>query len=224
MKTETRIEKDTILNGNCFDLFHAMDDNSVDYVFTSPPYNRKRNDKYALYNDTLTDYYGFLLNAIEQSRRVARKAVIFNLQINYYNSADVYKIIGTYHPLIRNMFIWEKSNPLPASGFNITNAYEIFLVIGDKPLKSNKTYTKNVIHTSVNSKMPKNHRAVMHPDVATFFIENFTKAEETILDPFMGIGTTADTCRRLNRHYIGFELVKEYCDMANERLRGINND
>ena len=68
-----------------------------------PPYNRKRNDKYALYNDTLTDYYGFLLSAIEESRRVARKQVIFNLQINYYNSADIYKILGVYHEKIRNV-------------------------------------------------------------------------------------------------------------------------
>ena len=207
---------DTIHNVNCFDFFTTMEDKSVDYVFTSPPYNRKRNDKYALYDDTLSDYYGFLLNAIEESRRVAKKSVIINLQINYYNSADVYKIMGTYHPLIRNMFIWEKTNPLPANGFNITNAYEIFLVIADKPLKSNRTYTKNVIHTSVYSKMPKNHRAVMHPDVARFFIENFTKENELIFDPFMGIGTTAKICKELNRHYIGCELVKEYCDMANE--------
>jgi DNA modification methylase len=208
---------DTTYNVNCFDFFSTMEDKSVDYVFTSPPYNRKRNDKYALYDDTLSDYYGFLLNAIESSRRVARKAVIINLQINYYNSADVYKIMGTYNPLIRNMFIWEKTNPLPANGFNITNAYEIFLVIADKPLKSNRTYTKNVIHTSVYSKMPKNHRAVMHPDVARFFIENFTKQNELIFDPFMGIGTTAKICKKLNRHYIGCELVKEYCDVANEQ-------
>lgn len=206
---------DTTYNVNCFDFFSTMEDKSVDYVFTSPSYNRKRNDKYALYNDTLSDYYGFLLNAIEASRRVARKAVIINLQVNYYNSADVYKIMGTYHQLIRNMFIWEKTNPLPSSGFSITNAYEIFLVIADKPLKSNRTYTKNVIHTPVYGKMPKNHHAVMHPDVAKFFIENFTKENELIFDPFMGIGTTAKVCKELDRHYIGCELVKEYCDMAN---------
>lgn len=215
------MELDLIHNINCFDFFETLDDKCVDYVFTSPPYNRKRNDKYKLYNDTLADYYGFLLNAIEQSRRVAKKAVIINLQINYYNSADVYKIIGTYHPFIRNMFIWEKTNPLPANGFNITNAYEIFLVIGDKPLKSNKTYTKNVIHSSVYSKMPKNHRAVMHPDIARFFIESFTQEGDIVFDPFMGVGTTAKICKELNRHFIGCELIKEYCDMAIKQIQEV---
>ena len=111
-----------IYQGNCFDLFKNMEDNEVEYVFTSPPYNRKRNDKYVFYDDTLTDYYGFLLNLVEQCRRVARKFVFINLQTNYYNMADVYALIGTYREKIKQIIIWQKSNPMPASGFNITNA------------------------------------------------------------------------------------------------------
>jgi site-specific DNA-methyltransferase (adenine-specific) len=213
---ENEMILDKTLQGNCFDLFPNLSDKSVDFVFTSPPYNRKRNDKYTFYNDTLCDYYDFLKQAIEQSLRVAKKSVIFNLQINYYNSADIYKLMGYFSEQIRHTFIWEKTNPLPASGNNITNAYEIFLVMGEKTLKSNSTYTKNVIHTSVNNRMPSYHKAVMHPDVAQFFIEHFTNEGDIILDPFMGTGTTGRICKELNRHYIGFELVREYCEKANE--------
>jgi DNA modification methylase len=39
-----------------------------------------------------------------------------------------------------------------------------------------------------------------------------------ILDPFMGSGTTAIAAINENRNYIGFELSKEYCDLANERV------
>lgn len=208
--------KNKILLGNCFDLFGQMQENQVDYVFTSPPYNRKRNDKYTFYNDQLTDYYGFLLNLIEESRRVAKKYVFLNIQTNYYNSADVYALIGTYRNQIRQIIIWEKSNPMPASGHNITNSYEFFIVLGDKPLKANFTYTKNIITTSVNSKMPKEHKAVMHPDVADWFIKTFTQEGETVLDPCVGIGTTALACIKNNRHYIGFEIVKEYFNIANQ--------
>lgn len=212
------LEHNKIYNGNCFDLFPQMEDNEVDYVFTSPPYNRKRNDKYTFYNDQLTDYYGFLLNLIEESRRVAKKYVFLNIQTNYYNASDVYALIGTYRDKIRQIIVWEKSNPMPASGKNITNSYEFFIVLGEEALKSNFTYTKNIITTSVNSKMPKEHKAVMHPDVADWFIKTFTKEGETILDPCMGIGTTAFACISNNRNYIGFEISKEYCDIANERM------
>lgn len=218
-KRKKMLEINNIYQGNCFDYFSDMDDDSVDYVFTSPPYNRKRNDKYAFYNDQLVDYYGFLLNLIEQSRRVSRKYVFLNIQTNYYNASDVYRIIGTYAEKIRQIIVWEKSNPMPASGYNITNSYEMFIVIGDSPLKSNFTYTKNVITTSVNSKMPKQHKAVMHYDVADWFIRMFTKESETILDPCMGVGTTALACKNNNRNYLGFEIIQEYCDLANENLR-----
>lgn len=207
-----------IYNGNCFDLFRQMPVNSVDYVFTSPPYNRKRNDKYTFYNDQLTDYFGFLFNLVNECKAVARKWVFLNIQTNYYNSADVYKLIGTLNKDIRQIIVWEKSNPMPASGNNITNSYEFFIVIGDTPLKSNFTYTKNIITTSVNSKMPKEHKAVMHPDIADWFIKMFTKEGETVLDPCMGIGTTAIACIKNNRNFIGFELQKEYCEIANNNI------
>jgi DNA modification methylase len=39
-----------------------------------------------------------------------------------------------------------------------------------------------------------------------------------VLDPFMGSGTTAVVCRRLGRHYLGFELIPEYVELARRRL------
>lgn len=213
------MELNKIYNGNCFDLFEQLEDKSVDVVFTSPPYNRKRNDKYTFYNDTLVDYFSFLLYFIEESRRVAKDKVIVNIQTNYYNQSEVYHIIGNYADMIKQIIIWGKTNPMPASGHNITNSYEMFIVIGDKPLKSNTTYTKNLISTSVNSSMPKEHKAVMKQEVADWFIKKFTKEGDTILDPFMGVGTTAIACKKYNRNYIGFEMIEEYCKMAEERIK-----
>lgn len=59
----------------------------------------------------------------------------------------------------------------------------------------------------------------MHIDVADWFIKMFTQENETILDPFMGIGTTAVACVKNNRNYIGIELVDEYIFAANSRIR-----
>ena len=43
-----------------------------------------------------------------------------------------------------------------------------------------------------------------------------------MLDPFIGSGTTAVACKELNRQYIGFEIDKRYYNIANDRLKGIN--
>jgi len=50
-------------------------------------------------------------------------------------------------------------------------------------------------------------------------IENSSKENDVILDPFMGSGTTAIACINTNRNFIGFEIDKHYCDIANERIR-----
>ncbi len=209
-----------IYNESCFDTFSRMKDDSVDIVFTSPPYNRKRNDKYEFYDDQIVDYYAFLKEVVEQSIRVSRGNVYLNIMKNYYNKSDVFKLIGEFSDKIFDIFIWEKSNPLPASGKSITNAYEFIIVFGNS-LKSNTTYTKNHITTSV-AQMRKNHKAMMHPKVAEFFIEKFTQEGDVIYDPFMGCGTTAIVSKKLDRHYIGSEVVSEYCDISEKELVTFN--
>jgi len=214
--------KDQVIMGDCLEVMKTMPDKSVDHVFTSPPYNRKRNDKYEHYDDTVVDYYELIKESIEQSLRVSRGYVIFNIQKNYYNKADVFKLFGTFSDKIVEVIIWEKSNPMPASALAITNAYEFFLVLGDKPLKSNTTYTKNIITTSVNGKMPESHKAVMKQEVADWFIEKFTKEGETILDPFAGTGTTALTSK--TRNYILIEKESAYIEIIKTRLSPTSKD
>lgn len=191
----------------------------VDYTFTSPPYNRKRNDKYSFYNDTLDNYYEFLVKTVEELKKVTNKHIFLNIQTNYYNKSDVYKFIGNYCNEIQQVIVWEKSNPLPANGFNITNAYELIIVIGKTPLKGKHTYIKNHITTSVNTNTFKQHKAVMNYDVADWVFKSFIPENSLVLDPFMGTGTTALACLNNKCDYIGFEISKEYYDISQERLK-----
>ena len=212
------MEINKIYNIDCFEGFKQMQDKSVNHTFTSPPYNRKRNDKYEHYNDNIEDYFSWLCNVIDECLRVSKEYVFFNIMKNYYNKQDVFKLIGKYSEKIIEIIIWEKTNPLPANGNNITNAYEFFIVFGDSALKSNTTYTKNIISTAVNSSMTTDHKAIMKQDVAEWFIKNFTKENDLILDCFMGAGTTAITCKFNKRNYIGFELNNKYVELSNKRI------
>ena len=65
---------------------------------------------------------------------------------------------------------------------------------------------------------------VMHPtqkpvDLLRYLVLTYTNTGGVILDSCMGSGTTAVACIRENRHFIGFELNKEYYDKACERIR-----
>jgi len=147
---------------------------------------------------------------IDNLLRIAKKHVFFNVQANYYNRAEVYALIGHFADKIVDIHIWEKSNPMPAAGNAVTNAIEYFIVLGEGALKANFTYTKNIITTSVYSKMPSIHKAVMNPIVAEHFIVNYTDEGDRIIDPFMGLGTTGVTCKKFKRKFIGIERDAEY--------------
>ena len=53
----------------------------------------------------------------------------------------------------------------------------------------------------------------------SYIINASTKEGDTVLDPFMGSGTTAIACIREKRNFIGFELNKEYYDKACKRIQ-----
>lgn len=220
----------TIYNMDCIEGMALMPDSCVDVSFTSPPYNRIRNDTYEFYDDTLQDYYKFILQITDELLRLSRKQVIVNIQANHFNKTEVYKYIGHYAENMKGIIIWEKKNPNPASNFkndeySITNAYEFFFVLG-KDNEEFRAYNKikNVISTAVNSEHFEGHGAVMKKEVSDWFIANFTKKGDTVLDCFMGCGTTAVSCRDLGRKYIGFEIAKEYCEIAENRLSQIVMD
>ena len=163
------------------------------------------------------------MNFTDELLRVTKKHVFVNVQKNYYNKEDVFNYIGKYSKQIKEIIIWEKTNPMPASGKNITNSYEFFIVLGDKPLKGNNTYTKNIIHTSVNSNMPKEHKAVMKQEVSDWFVENFTEENDIVLDCFMGLGTTGKSCLKNNRSFIGIEINENYFNIAKRDIESIIN-
>jgi DNA modification methylase len=209
-----------LYHGDCLQIMQESSfQHNVDIVFTSPPYNRKRNDKYDNYDDSIGDYFKFLCDVIDICINKVSKYVFFNIQSTYYNRVDVYKLIGKYADILQNIIIWEKSNPLPASGNNITNAYEFFLVLGKNSLQSNNAYTKNIITTAVNTEGTTSiHKAVMKQEVADWFITTFTKKEDVVLDPFMGLGTTGISCKRFNRKFIGIEIDETYYNVAQNRI------
>lgn len=101
-----------------------------------------------------------------------------------------------------------------------TNSFEYIFVLqkDGKPLKSNTTYTKNNISASVNSNMPKEHKAVMKYEVAEWLVINFTDKNEIIFNPFTGYGTTALACLKNNRNFEGTEIIDKYVDMSKNRL------
>ncbi len=87
-------------------------------------------------------------------------------------------------------------------------------------LERDKAYPTNVLHlaTECNNK---NHSATFPEELPEWFIKLFTKENDTVLDPFMGSGTTLIVANKMKRNSIGIDIVPEYIEMVRKQLRPV---
>ena len=78
-------------------------------------------------------------------------------------------------------------------------------------------YPTNVVHLATECGN-KNHSAAFPEGLPDWFIRLFTQPGDTVLDPFMGSGTTLSVAQKLGRNAIGIETSPEYCQQAAAQL------
>jgi len=84
-----------------------------------------------------------------------------------------------------------------------------------------KAYPTNVLHlaTECNNK---NHSAAFPQELPEWFIKLFTKEKDTVLDPFMGSGTTLVAANRMRRNSIGIDVVSDYVKMVKKEIMPVD--
>lgn len=214
-----------IINDDCFEVMKKLPDCCFDDTFTSPPYNRVRNDTYEYFDDINDNYCDMLIELANQCLRLTKGNVIINIQQNMCNKEDFFKWLGVFAKNIKGIVIWEKLNPQPATNYrddgtySVTNAFEYFVIMGkdNKEFRANHKFS-NVITSYVNSEHFEGHGAVMKLSVAEKMILNFTAKNGIVFDPFMGLGTTAIACHKNHRNYFGCEISPEYYEQCMKRV------
>ncbi|MFI5196529.1 MAG: DNA-methyltransferase [Chitinophagales bacterium] len=87
-------------------------------------------------------------------------------------------------------------------------------------LDRDKAYPTNVLHLATECSN-KNHSAAFPEELPEWFIKLFTKEGDTVLDPFMGSGTTLFVAGRMKRHSIGIEIIPEYYNMVQKQIQPV---
>lgn len=264
--------KTDIKLGDCKDVLKELPDNSVDLIFTSPPYADQRKNTYGgIHPD---EYVEWFLPISEELLRVLKPTGTFVLNIKEKvvdgeRSTYVMELILEMRKqgwLWTEEFIWHKKNCYPGKWSNrFRDAWERLLQfnkekqfnmyqdavkvpIGDwaknrlknlsetDKIRDNSkngsgfgknisnwigketVYPTNVVHlaTECNNK---NHSAAFPRELPEWFIKLFTKEGDTVLDPFMGSGTTIDVANNMDRNCIGIEILPEYFEMVNNYIR-----
>lgn len=122
-----------------------------------------------------------------------------------------------------NLLVWCKTNPTPATNNMWLPNLEYCLVFkGEGSPKYNDGYElKSKWYMSPINKTDKDiweHPTIKPLELVERHIKHSTKPGDTVLDCFMGSGTTGVACRNLDRNFIGIEIDQKYFDIAKRRI------
>jgi len=231
-----------IICGNCLEVMKDIPNDSIDLVITSPPYNmrtRIRNGeyttreksehfskKYRYFDDDLSidDYYKFHKKVLNELLRISN-LIFWNIQIVTGSKEAIFKLIGDFNKQIKDVVVWDKGFGQPAMHENVLNRATELIIIFERN-GTGRTFTKSYFDRGTmddiwrinRGKSNKEHNASYPVGLVNRILLGWSKESDIVLDPFIGIGTTAIACKKLNRNYIGIEISKEYCDIARKRI------
>ncbi len=273
-KQKSRYKKSssTLLLGDCLEKLNQVKSNSVDLIFTSPPYADRRSSTYGgIKPDAYVDWF---IPITDELYRVLKPSGTFVLNIKEC------AIAGERHTYVLELiiemrkrgwlwteeFIWHKKNSYPGKWpnrfrdswerllqFNKQRKFKmnqdaVRVPVGDwydnrmrnlsdtdrirdvskvgsgfgKKVENwvgrDKVHPTNVLH-GATERNNKSHSATFPYWLPEWFIDLFTDPGDTVLDPFIGSGTTAFASLDKGRNIIGIEMYKPYYTILRQKLK-----
>ena len=220
-------------------------DNCVSLTVTSPPYNIGKDSDLEL-NDE--EYWKMINKVFSETYRVTKSGGrlvvnVANLGRKPYIPFSKYftEALNEIGFIMRGEIIWQKSKGananfawgswLSASNPVIRDIHEYCLVFSKDSMKNSgggkSTIEKDEFMESTLSIWnitPEKAKKIGHPapfpvELPKKFINLYSFKDDLILDPFIGSGTTAVASKLLKRKYVGYEINKNYIEIANNRLK-----
>lgn len=218
-----------LMLGDCLELMKEIPDGSVDLVVTDPPYKtitggtcdgkRSKRPKGMLSgNKKLFDYQKInVQDWLPNVYRVLKPGSHCYIFTNSLNLTEM--LVESQHVgfKLHNVLVWEKNNCTPSQFYMKNCEYILFLRKGKAKWINNIGDSKTV-HKFNNVIGNKVHPTEKPVGLIEFYVNNSSNLGDTVLDPFMGSGSTGVACLNAGRNFIGIELDEHYFNVAKERI------
>jgi site-specific DNA-methyltransferase (adenine-specific) len=207
----------TIYHGDCREILPGLP--KVDAVITDPPYgvnlgmhgaaNEKRpqflaKQAYASYDDTYGNLLNVVIPSIEMALTISDRAAVFCAGTRMWDFPRPKAVGGVYLPAACGRNAW---------GFS-SLAHCMFY--GDAP--DLHLGSKHIAIRSTDAAEVNGHPCPKPESWMRWLVGLVSRESETVLDPFMGSGTTLVAAKNLGRRAIGIEIDEKYCEIAAKRL------
>ena len=237
----------SLYQGDCLEVMRGMDSKSVDLIVTDPPYGIDYksgwSDKFdRIKNDSVLDFVPELFYQLD---RISKDNSHMYCFVPMQNIDIFYTEIKKYWE-IKNLITIPRAMKGGAgslkSSFSCQNEFCVYATKGNRIfekteiLKPSETYLKDKRRKPKEwlyrlpdywywVKASEHNLKRLHPtqktvDVFETMIKLSSKENETVLDCFMGVGSSGVACLKTNRNFIGIELDEKYFNIAEKRLKG----
>ena len=223
--------------GDCLEILKDIPDKSIDLVVIDPPYDFMSKHYGKSYsedgafgslgrtyhkelesNDIIT---GINEDVLQELIRVMKKVNIYI----WCSKEQILKYINFFKNYNMDLLTWHKTNPVPTCSNKYLSDTEYILFFREKGVKIYGTYaTKKKYYVTPTNKEDKKlykHPTIKPLEIIENLIINSSQENDTILDCFMGSGTTGAACKKLSRNFIGIELDSKYFNIAKERINNV---
>ena len=221
-----------IFNCDCLEMLKKFPDEYVNLIITDPPYKttarggsgnsggmcKKKefnSGKVFKHNDIKPSDY------IPEFYRILKNGSHCYIMSNHKNLQEILNTATNCGFHFIKCLIWDKGNKIMGQYYMSQFEYILFFRKG-RGVKINNCGTSDIL--SIPNKKTKDengnnlHDTEKPVELMKILIENSSKENDIILDPFLGIGASALACIDNNRKFIGIELDKKYYDISKTRI------
>ncbi len=198
----------------------------VDLIVTDPPYETTSRGSSGDTGGILTDALNMkgkvfeyndtdIAEWIDKAYAVLKDGGHCYIMCNNKNLLHYLTVINNSKFKVFKTLIWSKDNCITNMYYMDSHEYIIFCRKG-KAVKINNCGTRSVL--KVKNPKPKIHPTEKPVELMDILIQNSSRENETVLDPFMGSGSVGVSCIKNKRNFIGVEIDKGFYEIANERI------
>jgi len=217
MKPYYETDLGRLYHGDCLEIMGQLE--PVDLVLTDPPYgvswqsNWRKNKFNKIHNDEKVHYKWLSYLKTNVLYSFAKWSVM-------QEWIDQVLAVGLS---VNDVLIWDKLAHGAGNLKSWAPTYEMIIYATNGRVELNGKRPQNVLrHWRVDAGATgkSSGKLLKHPaqKPESLFIEIIKRHSGIVLDPFIGSGTTAIACERLNRKWIGIEIEEKYCEIAAKRI------
>lgn len=227
-----RFREDTLYEGDAISLLPELPGGTIDLIITDPPfaidfkakrlnYNRSGSNVLEGYREVPEEEYReFTQRWIGEAARVLSPAGSMYIFSGWNRLRDILEGIDSAGLSTINHLIWKYQFGVFTKKKYVTSHYHILFVVKDP-----KRYTFNKVDHYpedvwvINREYWKGRKKTptkLPSELVRKILAYSSNPGDLVLDPFLGSGTVAAVARAEGRHFLGFEVVPEYCAFARE--------